>query len=261
VSAAGPRAFADVALAVARRNLRHAFGNPALLVPSIIFPLIFLMAFAGGLSSVDEVPGFDYSGGYTAFQFIFVLLQSAAFGGLFTGFAVARDYETGFARRLLLAAPQRSGILAGLVLAGMARFALTGSLVAVAAVLAGMEVGGTASELLALVALALLVNVVATLFSLGAFYRVRSLQAGPAVQIPIFVTLFLAPVYVPLDLLDGWVHAVASVNPATALLDAGRGYVAGEPADGLLAFACAAGLIAVTAVWARTGLRRAERAG
>jgi ABC-2 type transport system permease protein len=124
-----------------------------------------------------------------------------------------------------------------------------------------MEVGGTASELLALVALALLVNVVATLFSLGAFYRVRSLQAGPAVQIPIFVTLFLAPVYVPLDLLDGWVHAVASVNPATALLDAGRGYVAGEPADGLLAFACAAGLIAVTAVWARTGLRRAERAG
>jgi ABC-type multidrug transport system permease subunit len=241
--------------------MRHAFGNPALLIPAIVFPLIFLMAFAGGLSSVEDVPGFDYSGGYTAFQFIFVLLQSAAFGGLFTGFAVGRDYETGFGRRLLLAAPERSGILAGLVLAGMARFALTGSLVTLAAIVAGMQVGGSAGELLALAALAMLVNVVATLFSLGAFYRARSLQAGPAIQVPIFVTLFLAPVYVPLDLLHGWVHAVAGVNPATALMDAGRGYLAGEEADGLLAFACAGGLVAVTAVWARTGLRRAERAG
>ena len=38
---------------------------------------------------------------------MFVLLQSAAFGGVFTGFSIARDFESGFARRLLLAAPQR----------------------------------------------------------------------------------------------------------------------------------------------------------
>ena len=37
----------------------------------------------------------------------FVFLQSAAFGGVFTGFAVARDFDSGFARRLLLSAPQR----------------------------------------------------------------------------------------------------------------------------------------------------------
>ena len=46
-----------------------------------------------------------------------MLLQSAAFGGVFTGFAVARDFEYGFARRLLLAAPRRSGIIAGYALA------------------------------------------------------------------------------------------------------------------------------------------------
>ena len=55
------------------------------------------------------MPNFDYPPGYTAFQFVFVFLQSAAFGGVFTGFAVARDFDSGFARRLLLerAAPQR----------------------------------------------------------------------------------------------------------------------------------------------------------
>ena len=76
-----------------------------------MFPLLFFIAFAGGLSQVQNTPGFDYPNGYTAFQFVFVLLQSAAFGGVFTGFGVARDFEGGFARRLLLAAPNRLGIV------------------------------------------------------------------------------------------------------------------------------------------------------
>ena len=60
-------------------------------------------------------------------------------------------------------------------------------------------------------------------------------------QTPVFLILFLAPVYVPLDLLSGWIHAVASVNPATALLKAGRGLISGEPGDVALGFACAVG--------------------
>ena len=59
------------------------------------------------------MPDFNYRPGYTAFQFVFVFLQSAAFGGVFTGFGVARDFDAGFARRLLLSAPRRSGIIAG----------------------------------------------------------------------------------------------------------------------------------------------------
>ena len=100
-------ALPAVARAVARRNLIHAFKNPALLLPSLSFPLVFLMAFAGGLSSVGDVPGFDFPSGYTAFQFVFVFLQSAAFGGIFSGFAIAADGESGFNRRLLLASPRR----------------------------------------------------------------------------------------------------------------------------------------------------------
>ena len=91
------------------RNLHNFFTNPSLIIPALLFPLFFFTAFAGGLSQVSEVPGFDYPLGYTAFQFVFVLLQSAAFGGVFTGFGVARDFESGFARRLLLASPNRSG--------------------------------------------------------------------------------------------------------------------------------------------------------
>src|SRR5207244_3787013 len=91
-----------VARAVAWRTLHNVFTNPSLFIPSLVFPLFFFTAFAGGLSSIQHVPGFDYKEGYTAFQFVFVLLQSAAFGGVFTGIGIARAFESGFARRLLL---------------------------------------------------------------------------------------------------------------------------------------------------------------
>ena len=253
--------FWPVARAVLRRNLRHAFTNPALLLPATLFPLVFLMAFAGGLSNVGKVPGFDFPAGYTAFQFVFVLLQSAAFGGVFTGFSVAADFETGFARRLLLGAPRRTGILAGYVLAGFARFAFTATIVFGAALIAGMQVKGDGVDIFGLIGLALLVNTTATLWGAGLSLRARTLQAGPLLQIPVFVMLFLAPVYVPLHLLKGWIHAVASVNPVTALMTAGRGFIAGAPEDVLVAVACGAGLVLAMTLFALRGLRSAERAG
>lgn len=250
--------FRAVGLAVARRNLTHAL-KPALLLPSALFPLVFLLAFAGGLSAVQDVPGFDYPAGYTSFQFVFVFLQAAAFGGVFTGFAVAGDFESGFVRRLLLAAPRREGLVAGYVLAGLGRFALTGTIVSLAALATGMQVGGDPAHLAGLVTLALLVNVVATLFGTGLSMRVRTLQAAPLLQIPVFLILFMAPVYVPLDLLEGWIATVAGVNPATALLEAGRGFLAGRPQDGLLAFGVGGAGLVLLGVYALRGLRSAER--
>jgi hypothetical protein len=76
----------------------------------------------GGLSSGPQRPGFHFHGNYTAFQFVFVFLQSAAFGGVFTGFGIAADFESGFARRMLLAAPHRTGMLLGYAAAGIGRW-------------------------------------------------------------------------------------------------------------------------------------------
>lgn len=250
-----------VALGVAWRSIHNYLYNPAFLVPSLVFPLFFFVSFAGGLSAIANVPGFDFPSGYTAFQFVFILLQSAAFGGVFTGFAIARDFETGFARRYLLAAGNRSGIVAGYAIAAFVRAVITWVVLTAVALAAGMNVGGEGVELLGLYGLAVLVNVGATLWAAGVAMRVRSIQGGPLMQFPVFLILFLAPVYVPLDLLSGWIHAVASVNPVTALLEAGRGFISGDPALVALAFAIALLLPVLFGLWARGGLRRAEAAG
>ena len=251
----------SVALAVAWRQIHNVFLNPALILPSLIFPLFFFTAFAGGLSRVDSVPGFDFPNGYTAFQFVFVLIQSAAFGGVFTGFGVARDFESGFGWRLLLAAPRREAIVVGYAVAALVRAAFTMLVITVVALITGMNVTGSGVDLFGLYGLAFLVNVAATLWAVGVAMRVRTIQGGPAMQVPVFLTLFLAPVYVPLDLLSGWIHAVASVNPATAFLTAGRDLISGSASDVAVAFLIAAGLIGAFSVWALRSLRSAEAAG
>lgn len=251
--------FWSVAGAVLRRNLIHAFKNPAFLVPSIVFPLVFLTANAGGLSSVSNVPGFGWTLGYTSFQYVFVFMQAAAFGGVFTGFAIASDFETGFGRRLLLASPRREGLLAGYATAAIIRFLVTGAVTTTAALIAGMRVAGSPAELLAILTLALLVTITATLWGAGLALRFQSLQAGPLMQIPVFLILFLTPVFVPRALLTGWIHTVASYNPLTAIVEASRGFLSGAPDSVGLAYLAGFGLTLLFAWWAMRGLRRAER--
>ncbi len=255
------RRFADVTGAVWWRSIHNFLTNPAFFLPSIIFPLFFFTAFAGGLSSVGDVPGFDFPAGYTAFQFCFVLLQASAFGGVFTGFGIASDFESGFARRMMLAAPNRLAILAGYLLVALTRAAIVITVLTVVALIAGMEVTGGPLDLFGMLLLAAILSLTATLFAAGVAFRTRTIQAGPAMQMPVFLVLFLAPVYVPVELLSGWVEAVAQVNPVTPLIEAARGLISGDAIDGLLAYGIGAGLLVVFAAWAVSGLRRAEAAG
>jgi ABC-2 type transport system permease protein len=250
-----------VASGVAWRTLKNVFTNPSILFPSLAFPLFFFTAFAGGLSQVAEVPGFDYDPGYTAFQFCFVLVQSAAFGGVFTGFGIARDFEFGFARRLLLAAPNRTGIVLGYALSAMARWALTATVLTVVALIAGVEIYGGPVDAFGLYLLALLVNICGLLWACGVAMRLRTMQAGPLMQMPVFLALFFAPVYVPLSLLTGWIEALATLNPLTYVLEAERSMLAGDEIYVALAFGLAIVLGLAFALWSLRGLRSAEAAG
>jgi len=250
-----------VALAIAWRSMHTYVRRPDLFVPSLVFPLVFLASFAGGLSALGGVPGFRFPAGYTAFQFVFVLCQSAMFAGLFTGFSLAFDFESGFARRLMLAAADRRGLVIGYALVALSRAAITLSVITVVALAAGMRITGSGVDIFGLYGLATLLVLIGYGWAAGVAFRFRTIQAGPLMQTPVFLILFLAPVYVPLPLLKGWIHDVASLNPATAFLDAGRGLIAGVPQHTVLAYVAALVLILLFAFWALVGLRRAEESG
>jgi ABC-type multidrug transport system permease subunit len=251
----------NVSFGLAYRQTTVLLKNPSLFLPPMLFPLMNFMAFAGGLSRLRHVPGFNFHGGYTAFQFVFVLLQSAAFGGVFAGFGIARDFERGFARRLLVSAPNRNGIIVGYAMAALVRWLMIAAVLTVVALIAGMKIGGSGVDLFGLYGLAIVFNQIGLLWACGVAMRFRSVQAGPLMQTPVFMILFLSPVYVPLALLQGWIHGVARLNPLTFILESGRGFIQGEPTQVGTAFGLLAVLLAIFIVWARTGLASAENAG
>ena len=253
--------YFSVAGGMAWRLLRTLVANPALFLPPLLMPVFFFVAFAGGLSAVSDTPGFDYPAGYTAFIFGFVLLQTAAFGGVFTGFSIAADFQFGFGRRLLLATQHRSALILGYGAVALVRALITFGVVTGIALAAGMDLGGSGLELTGMYGLAAIVNVAGLLFAAGVALRFRSLQATPLMQVPVFLFLFLAPVYVPRELLGGWVHAVSGFDPATHVMEAGRDLLAGQPADFLGALAIALGMVALLGIFAIRGLRSAETAG
>jgi ABC-2 type transport system permease protein len=130
--------YFSVAGGVARRLLDTFVSSPALFVPHLLMPLFFFVAFAGGLSAIDAAPGFDYPAGYTAFEFGFVLMQAAAFGGIFTGFSIAADFQFGFGRRLLLATPNRTALILGYGVVSLVRAAITLTVITAVGLAAGM---------------------------------------------------------------------------------------------------------------------------
>jgi ABC-2 type transport system permease protein len=137
---------------------------------------------------------------------------------------------------------------------------MTGTLVTVLALVTGMPITG-GFDFFGLIALAILANIAATPVRGRHRDDAAHPAGGPVIRTPIFLVLFLAPVFVPLNLLTGWIETVARLNPFTAILDAARGFLAGDPQNVLPAFAISAALIVALSLWAVFGLRQAEKAG
>ncbi len=255
----GGRTYALAALGVAGRTLRTTFRNPALLTPPVFAPLIFFAIFGGGLGALSHAPGFGFPAGYTSFSFVFILLNSVTFAALFSGFAVAQDLESGFARRLLLGTNRHSAAVVGYVATAAVRVALGIAVLFGVAFAVGVRVEGSAWNAVALVAIGLGYGLVVALWAIGMALRVRSMQGAPAMQVPALLALFLAPTFAPLALLTGWIHGAATWNPVSYLLESGRGFVAGHPTDVARAFLGLAVLLPLVVAWTATGLRRVSK--
>jgi ABC-2 type transport system permease protein len=249
-----------VALAVALRAIRKLLRNPARAVAPMIVPLLFFAGFTGALATLGKTQGFAYYD-YTAFVFVFVLDMAAIVVGMFTAFDITFDYQSGMGRRLMVAAPRRIAIALGYVLVAFLRGLVAIALVWVVALAVGMPVRSDPLQIVALIALAMLLNLAAILYGAGIALRFQSTAAGSLILIPVFMLIFLTPMMTPRSTLTGWVHTAANVNPLTPALEAGRGLLANDPVSVGLAFATAAGLVLVMGTWTVLGMRAAEKMG
>lgn len=242
---------------IARRSVRRTFRQPAVIVPTIVFPLFLLAVNASGLDAAANLPGFP-GDSYLDFAIVVTFMQGALFAATTAGTELATDIESGFLDRLQLTPLRGVAILVG-QLAGAVAVSLLGALTYLAVgLLAGVSIVTGIGGALVLLALATLVGV--AFGSIGAFFAART-GSGEAVQglFPLlFVTFFLSSINLPRELIEiDWFRTVAGVNPVSYLVEGMRSLVViGWDATALLrGFGVAGAIAAAGFALAATSLR------
>lgn len=248
----------QVAVALGRRSMYRIFRVPAAVVPVIVMPIFFIVAFGGAFSALVDIPGFPTDNALNWFL-PWSILQGAAFAGVGAAFSVATDLEGGFMDRLLLAPMRRITLVLGPCLGAMVRGLLPLVLVTPIAFLGGARLTDGLIGFVTLFVAVEGIALIATLWGLGMAFRMRTQRSSSLIQVGIFVSFFLSVSQVPLDLLTGWLQTVATYNPMTYVLDLSRqGFLDGgvtwaDTWPGLVAIAAG---IAFFGVWAVTGARK-----
>jgi ABC-2 type transport system permease protein len=248
-----------IVAALSRRGLNEVLRVPGASIPGILAPTIFLLGLSSVFGAAAQLPGFT-TDDFKTFIVPVGMLQGASFTGAATGVNLARDIERGWFDRLLLVPAPRATLLAGLVSSAALRALLPSATVFAVGLALGVHWPGLLGALLAFLL------VMGTATALG-FYavtlalRFRTQQAAPLMQMGSFVAVLFTTAYAPEQLLQGWLHAIATVNPVTYILEGARQGFVGEVtwADTWPALLALAGLIAVLGALAVRGMRRTGR--
>jgi ABC-2 type transport system permease protein len=242
---------------LARRSLLQTLRQPAMVVPSIVFPLVLVAVASGGLDSATSLPGFP-GDSYLAFIIAVPFIQGPLFAMINAGSALARDVENGFLKRLAMTPVQRAALLGG-QLVGVVAVSLGAAVVyLIVGFAAGVSVASGAAGVLVLLALALLIAI--AFAAVGALVGLRS-GSGEAVQgmFPLFfVLLFLSSMYLPRPLIEqDWFRTIATYNPVSYLIEGIRSLiVTGWDAEALALGFGLAGVIAVAGIAAASAALR-----
>jgi ABC-2 type transport system permease protein len=242
---------------LARRSVVRTLRQPAMVVPSLVFPLLLLAINSSGLDSATGLPGFP-TDSYFQFALAIPFIQGALFSANSAGTNVANDIESGFLNRLALTPLRRVALMVG-QLAGIVALGLiqAGTFVLVGVAFGEGIAAGFAGALV-IVALSLVISL--AFGCIGAFVALRS-GSGEAVQgvFPLFfAALFLSSMALPRNLIEtDWFRTVADWNPVSYMLEGIRSLVIeGWNGEALaLGFACAGGLALIALVASAAALR------
>ena len=242
---------------LARRSVVRTLRQPAMVVPSVLFPLILLSIYASGLDSATDLPGFP-TDSYLQFALAITFVQGALFSANSAGGNIASDIESGFMNRLALTPLRRFALMLG-QLAGIVALGLIQAITFLTVGLAfgaGIEAGVAGA--LVIVVFSLLVSL--AFGCIGAFVALRagSSEAVQGVFPLFFAALFLSSMSLPRDLIENdWFRTVADWNPVSYMLECIRSLMieGWDPEALALGFACA-GLLALIALAAAASALR-----
>ncbi|NBV82275.1 MAG: ABC transporter permease [Actinobacteria bacterium] len=239
-------------LILAKRSIRTIRRLPSAFFPALAMPIFNMIVFAGTFFAVTKIPGFPTDRSINWYMPLGIMM-GAAFGGVGLGFTAIRDLETGFYDRLRMSPTSRLSLVLGPLSGTLVRITMVTTIVIVLGVALGARFTGGVLGVLCLYVAALGLATIGAGWGLGLAFRFRDMRAAAIMQLSIFLVMFLSSAQVPLSIMDGWLHTVARINPATNILRLSRvGLVNESSADHLSWNAVWGGLLAIVVMAAMT---------
>jgi ABC-2 type transport system permease protein len=234
-------------LVLAKRSLLRIPRQPDLLVGFTIQPILFILLFVYVLGGAIQTPGFD---DYVDFLMPGIIVQSIAFGGFVTALGLADDLKKGLMDRFRSLPMARSALLTGRTLGDVATNIFQLVVMFTVGLLIGFNFSGSVGEVIAGIALLLLIGYAFSWVFAFIGLSSSSPEASNAYGFTIlFPVTFVSSAFVPVDSMPSWLQPVAEHNPFTYMVNAARALFLGLPAgDNVwLALLWTLGIIAVFA--------------
>jgi ABC-2 type transport system permease protein len=211
-------------LLLAQRSLMTIFRTPEAILPPVAISLFFLLIYK---STLGKASGFipDLGGSYLGFILPLSIVSASLSGAGIAAQNLVRDVERGYFDKLLLTPISRPALLLGPILAGALILGFQASLVVAVGLLMGLKPATGLTGLLAVIGLSVLLGTGFSGFTVSAALGSGSAAATQGASFIFFPLTFLAPTFVPVDLLDGWLETAARLNPITYVLNAMRALI------------------------------------
>jgi len=241
---------------IARRNLLHIKATPEQLVEMSIQPLMFLVlfvfVFGGAIAGSSQE--------YLQFALPGILVQSVAFLPFTTALALNVDFQRGVIDRFRSLPIARSAVIGGRIMADGARIVWSVLIITGFGIVLGFRFGGGAAG--AVGGLLLVTAFGLTMCWPMAFIGItaRTTESVNTWGFMIILPLtFASSAFVPPETMPGWLEAVATWNPVTAVIDATRGLMLGDLPVAEPLLRSVVWMVAIQAVFAPLAIARYRR--
>jgi ABC-2 type transport system permease protein len=206
---------------LALRGLRSIRRLPSAFFPALAMPIFQTIAFSGTFFAITKIPGFPTDRSVNWYLPLAACMGSG-FGGIGLGFSTIRDIESGFFDRLRMAPAPRLALILGPLITVWIRVLIVITSVLLVGFAFGARLTGGTIGLVTLYVAGLGVGTVAAGWGLGLAYRFGDMRAAALMQLTFFNAIFLSSAQTPLNVMTGWLHAVARINPFTNILRLAR---------------------------------------
>jgi ABC-2 type transport system permease protein len=225
IPSGGQASFFEQIGLITWQNLVTIFRRPAALIPplaiSIFFLVIYNSTLGGAAAFIPDLGGNNYLGFILPLSIISASLSGAGIAAQ----NLVRNIESGYFDKLLLTPVNRSALLTGTIFSGAVILGIQAALVMGVALLMGLRVETGLLGILAVVGMSVLLGLGFAGFTMSAALGSGNAAVTQSAGFIFFPLTFLAPTFVPLELLSGWLRVAAQLNPITYVLEAMRAII------------------------------------